>query len=98
MSEVYFQPLYDRVLVKRLEISNKTASGIILSTRDTVSQDQGIVIAVGKGAHHSSGATIPPCVEVGNHVMFDRGGGAEIIIDGEKLLVVADKDIIGVIT
>jgi chaperonin GroES len=91
------KPLYDRVVVRKAEMEQKTAGGIIL--RDTAKEESqiGDVIAVGEGKLLENGEIRPLKVEVGDKVLYSKYAGNEIEIDGEKLLVIREEDILAVV-
>lgn len=99
MSGVIFKPLYDRVLVQRLQVSNTSAGGILL-LGDGEAKTEGTIVAIGAGCKNKeTGKRIKPLVKVGERIIFDRKvGGNEIVIDGHKLLIMREKDILGVVT
>jgi chaperonin GroES len=83
-----FQPLGNRVLVKRVEEANKTASGIIIPDSATEKPSSGEVIAVSKDV---------TVLENGNVVLFAKYSGTEVSVDMEKFLVLDVDDIFGII-
>ena len=93
-----FQPLHDRVLLRRLESDSKTSGGIIIP--DTVKEKpaQAEVVSVGTGARDEHGKMQPLAVSVGDLVLFSKWSGSEVTIDGEELLVVKESDIMGIIS
>ncbi|MET4121775.1 chaperonin GroES [Bradyrhizobium sp. JR1.5] len=93
-----FRPLHDRVVVKRIDAEEKTASGIIIP--DTVKEkpSQGEVIAVGPGGRDENGKLIPIDVQVGDRVLFGKWSGTEVKIDTQELLIMKESDIMGVLT
>ena len=91
------RPLYDRVLVKRLEEVNKTAGGIIIPDTAKEKPSEGIVEAVGTGARTEDGKIIPMTVKVGDHVLFAKWGGTEVKINGEDRLIVKESDLWGIV-
>ena len=91
------RPLYDRVLVKRLEEVNKTAGGIIITDTAKEKPSEGIVEAVGTGARTEDGKIIPMTVKVGDHVLFAKWGGTEVKINGEDRLIVKESDLLGIV-
>ena len=92
-----FKPLYDRVLLRRLESDNKTAGGIIIPDTAKEKPAQGEVVAVGTGTRDEAGKLIPLAVQEGDIVMFSKWSGTEINVNGEELLVVKESDIMGII-
>ncbi len=91
------RPLHDRVLVKRLESEAKTAGGIILPDTAQEKPSEGEVIAVGAGAKGEDGKVIALDVKVGDKILFGKWSGTEVKVDGDDLLIMQEKDIMGVI-
>ena len=83
-----FQPLGKRILLKRVEESNTTASGIIIPDNATEKPSQGEVVAVSKDVSELS---------VGNRVLFGKYAGNEVTLENEKYLVLDIDDIFGII-
>lgn len=92
-----FRPLHDRVLLRRLEQSDKTAGGIIIPDTAKEKPAEGEVVAVGNGIRDESGKVIALDVKAGDRVLFSKWSGTEVTIDGEELLVMKESDIMGVI-
>lgn len=82
-----FQPLGERVLVKRLEEANTTSSGIIIPDNAQEKPSKGEVVAVSKDVD---------VLVNGNIVVFGKYAGNEISLDGTKYLVIEVKDIFGI--
>jgi chaperonin GroES len=91
------KPLYDRIVVKRLEEERKTASGIVIPDTAAEKPDQGEVIAVGPGKATDSGEIRSLTVKVGDKVLFGKYAGQAIKIEGEEFLVMREEDILGII-
>ena len=91
------RPLHDRVLVRREEEETKTAGGIVLPGSATEKPSRGEVIAVGKGQITDSGDVRALDVKVGDKVIFGQYAGQAVKIDGEELLMMAEKEILAVI-
>jgi len=92
-----FKPLYDKVLVERLEKESKTSGGIIIP--DTVKEKpaEGLVIAVGSGVRsEKTGEMIPLQLKAGDKVLFGKWSGTEIKIDGKDYIVMKESDIMGI--
>ena len=92
-----FRPLHDRVLVRRVEESEKTAGGIIIPDTAKEKPMEGLVLAVGPGASDEKGKIVPLDVKIGDRVLFGKWSGTEIRIDGEELLIMKESDIMGVL-
>ena len=90
------RPLHDRVVVKRLEAEEKTASGIVLPGAAAEKPDMGEVLAIGNGKILENGERRPLDVKVGDKVIFGKYAGQTVKVDGEELLVMREEDIMGV--
>ena len=91
------RPLYDRIIVKRLEEEKQTASGIAIPDTAKEKPEQGEVIAVGHGRLLENGSTLPLQVKPGERVLFGKYAGQTVKIDDEELLVLKEEDVLGVI-
>jgi len=92
-----YKPLQNRVIIKRLEEKKQTSSGIIIVDRALEKPDSGTVVAIGPGKLTSAGILIPMTVEEFNIVIFNKGAGSEIKLDGQDYLVMREDDIIGIV-
>jgi chaperonin GroES len=93
----HFRPLRDRVLLKRLEVEEKTPAGIIIPDTAREKPVEGEVLATGPGAPDVAGKIRPLEVKVGDRVLFGKWSGTEVIIDGEDRLIMKESDILGII-
>lgn len=91
-----FKPLYDRVLVERLESEEKTAGGIIIPDTAKEKPMEGKVIAVGQGTKSEKGDIIALQVKPGDKVLFGKWSGNEIKLNGKDYLVMKESDIMGI--
>lgn len=91
------RPLNDRVVVKRLEAEEKTASGIVLPGSAAEKPDMGEVLAVGNGKSLENGDRQALDVKVGDKVIFGKYSGQTVKVDGEELLVMREEDIFGIV-
>lgn len=91
------KPMHDRVIIKRKQEEKVTSSGFIIPDAAVKESEQGTVIDVGTGKVLKNGDIAPLTVRVGDEVMFGRGAGQQIKVNGEDLLVMREDDIIGII-
>ena len=92
------RPLYDRIVVKRIEDSTeKTASGLFIPDSAKEKPQEGEVIAVGAGKRNDDGKLIPLDVKAGDRILFGKYSGSEIRIDGEELLIMREDEVLGVL-
>ena len=91
------KPLYDRLLVKRLNAETKTKGGIIIPDSATEKPQEGKVVAVGKGKISAKGDLIPLTIKPGDRILFAKWSGSEIEVDGENHLVMREDEILAII-
>lgn len=91
------RPLHDRVLVKVNEESSKTASGIIIPDSSKDKPSEGEVMAVGSGYRLDNGSDRALDVKVGDKVLFEKWGGAEVKLDGQEFLMMKEEKILGIL-
>jgi len=84
-------------LVRRIELQEKTSSGIIIPDTAREKPAEGEVLAVGPGTPDNTGKIVPLDVGAGDQVLFGKWAGTEVIIDGEDRLILKESDIFGVI-
>jgi chaperonin GroES len=97
-SKLKLRPLGSRVVIKALEREEMTKSGIVLP--DTVKEkpQEGKVLAVGPGDRHpDTGERIAVELKEGDRVLFQKYAGTEFKLDDEELLILSEKDILGIV-
>jgi chaperonin GroES len=90
------RPLGDRVLVRPDESDKPLPSGLVIPDTAKEKPQEGLVLAVGPGSYHE-GKRIPLDVKEGDRVVFSKYGGTEVIIEGEELMILAERDLLGVL-
>ena len=96
-NNVSFKPLGSRVLVETIEQEEMTASGIILPETAKEKPQQGKVLAAGPGDRNEDGDRIAMDVKVGDVILFAKYSGTEVKMDGKKLLILRESDILGIV-
>ena len=91
-----FNPLHDRVLVRRIEGDAKTSGGLIIPDTAKEKPQEGEIVAVGAGAKDEDGERIAMDVKAGDRILFGKWSGTEIKLDGEDLMIMKECDILGV--
>ena len=92
------RPLYDRIVVKRLESQDeKTASGLIIPDSAKEKPQEGEVVAVGKGKRLEDGKVVSLDVQVGDRILFGKYSGSEVKLEGEELLIMREDEILGIL-
>ena len=92
-----FRPLYDRILVERVELEETTKGGIILPDTAKEKPQQGKVIAVGQGKRTEDGKLIPLEVKAGTKILFGKYSGSEVKIEGTEYLIMREDDVLGIV-
>jgi chaperonin GroES len=90
-------PLYDRVLLKRLEEQEVKRGGIIIPDTAKEKPQEAEVIEVGKGRINDEGKTIPLTVKKGDRVLIGKYSGTEVTVDGAELVIVREEEVLAVI-
>ncbi len=94
---VKIKPLYDRILVKRIESEQKSAGGIIIPDTAQEKTQIGVVEAVGEGKLLADGKVRPLNVKVGDKVIFGKYSGTEFKFDGQEYLISREEELLGII-
>lgn len=94
---VKIKPLYDKILVKRVESEQVSAGGIIIPDTAQEKTQIGIVVAVGDGKLLNDGSLRPLRVSVGDKIVFGKYSGTELKFDGEEYLITREEELLGVI-
>jgi chaperonin GroES len=91
------KPLGSRVVVEPMEQEEVTPGGIVLPETAKEKPQKGTVISVGPGDRDEDGDRIPLDVKVGDIVLFAKYAGTEIKMDGKKLLILKENDLLAII-
>ncbi|NJN64674.1 MAG: co-chaperone GroES [Acidobacteria bacterium] len=97
MSKVKFRPMHDRVLIKRIDETEKTKGGIIIPDTAKEKPQEGEVIAVGSGKRDEQGKVHSLEVKAGDRVLFGKYSGTEVKFDGDEFVVLREDEILGII-
>ncbi|HVZ88220.1 MAG TPA: co-chaperone GroES [Polyangia bacterium] len=91
------RPLYDRILVKRIEEQQKTAAGLYIPDTAKEKPMEAIIVAVGNGKLQEDGSLRKLEVKAGDKVLFSKYSGNEIKIDGTDHLILREDDVLAVL-
>ncbi len=94
---IKLRPLADRVVVEPSENEEQTKAGLYLPETAKEKPQQGTVIAVGPGRRDEDGDYIAVDVKEGDTVLFAKYAGTEIKLDDQKVLIMKESDILGVV-
>ena len=91
------RPLYDRILVKRIEEQNKTAGGLFIPDSAKEKPQEALVVAVGNGKLIEDGSLRKLEVKAGDKILFSKYSGNEIKIDGTEHLILREDDVLALV-
>src|SRR5690242_6397345 len=92
------RPLYDRIVVKRVESeAEKTSGGLFIPDSAKEKPQEGEVVAVGKGKRLEDGKVVALDVQPGNRILFGKYSGSEIKLDGEEYLIMREDEVLGIL-
>jgi chaperonin GroES len=91
------KPLGNRVVVEPIEQEEITAGGIVLPETAKEKPQKGTVLSVGPGDRDDEGKRIPMDVAKGDTVLFAKYAGTEIKVDGKKLLILRESDLLAIV-
>ncbi len=94
---INLRPLGDRVVVEPIEQEEMTPSGIVLPETAKEKPQRGLVVAAGPGARDDQGKRIALDVSVGDTVLFAKYAGTEFKVDGKKLLILKENDLLAIV-
>ena len=92
-----FNPLHDRILIKRIEEKETVKGGIIIPDSAKEKPQEGEVVAVGNGKKTEDGKIIPLDVKAGDRILFGKYSGSEIKLDNEEFLILKEEEVLGVV-
>ena len=96
-SKLKLKPLGGRVIVEPIEQEEMTAGGIILPETAKEKPQEGKILAAGPGDREEDGERIPMEVKIGDRVLYAKYSGTEVKMDGKKLLILRETDILAVV-
>ncbi len=96
-TKLKLKPLGGRVIIEPIEQEEMTAGGIILPETAKEKPQEGHVLAVGPGDRDEKGVRVPMDVKVSDKVLFAKYSGTEIKLDGKKLLIMRESDLLAVV-
>ncbi len=91
------RPLYDRIVVKRIEEKEQVQGGIIIPDTAKEKPQEGEVVAVGQGKRLENGKLVPLDVKVGDRILFGKYSGSEIKLDGDEYLIMREDEVLGIL-
>ena len=94
---MHIKPLFDRIVVQRLEEEAVTAGGIFLPDAAKEKRNEGKVVSVGTGKVMDDGSVIPLELKGGEHILFGKYAGSEIELEGNNYLVMREDEVLAIL-
>ncbi|RME89358.1 MAG: co-chaperone GroES [Anaerolineae bacterium] len=94
---ISLKPLGNRLVVEPIEQEEVTPGGIVLPETAKEKPQQGKVLAVGPGERNEKGERIPMDVKVGDKIIYAKYSGTEVKLDGQKLLILRESDVLAIV-
>jgi len=92
------RPLYDRVVVKRVEDKDAAMQGgLFIPDSAKEKPQEGEVMAIGKGKRMEDGTLVALDVQVGDRILFGKYSGSDIKLDGEEYMIMREDEILGIL-
>ena len=91
------RPLYDRIVVKRVEEQEATRNGIVIPDSAKEKPQEAEVLAIGRGKRLESGKVVPLDVKAGDRILFGKYSGNEIKLDGAEYIIMREDDVLAVL-
>jgi chaperonin GroES len=91
------RPLYDRIVVKRLEEKENKVGGLFIPDSAKEKPQEASVVAVGKGKRLEDGTVVPLDVKVGDTILFGKYSGSDIKIDGQEYMIMREDEVLGIV-
>src|SRR6266540_996777 len=91
------RPLYDRVVIRRIEEKEQMQGGLYIPDTAKEKPQEGEVVAVGKGKRLEDGKVVPLDLQVGDRILFGKYSGSDIKMDGEEYLIMREDEVLGIL-
>lgn len=98
-TKLNLRPLADRVVIESVEEDEQTFAGGKLVLPETAKEkpQKGLILAIGPGRTDDEGKRLPMDVKVGDQVLYAKYAGTEVKVEGRKLLILKESDILAVV-
>src|SRR5947209_1211573 len=94
---VRIRPLYDRIVVKRVEQQEQMQGGLYIPDSAKEKPQEGEVVAVGKGKRLEDGKVVSLDVQPGDRILFGKYSGSDIKLDGEEYMIMREDEVLGIL-
>ena len=97
MADLNIRPLYDRIVVKRVDPKEQMRGGIIIPDTAKEKPQEAEVIAVGDGKYSEDGKRMKLDVKKGDKVLIGKYSGTEIKLNGQEFTIIREDEVLGIV-
>lgn len=90
------KPLFDRIVIKEVESTTKTSSGLVLPDSAQEKPQMATVLAVGPGGI-IDGKEVVMQIKVGDVVLYNKYAGSDFKLDGEEVTILKQSDVLAIV-
>ncbi len=94
---INLKPLGGRIVVEPIEVEDVTTGGIFLPETAKEKPQKGTILSVGPGERDDKGKYIPMDVKVGDVVLYNKYAGTEIKVDGKKIIILRENEVLAIL-
>lgn len=91
------RPLYDRIVVKRIDEKETSRNGIIIPDSAQEKPQEGEVLAIGHGKRMEDGTQVAIDLKVGDRILFGKYSGNETKLDGTEFIIMREDEVFAVL-
>ncbi|QQK07451.1 co-chaperone GroES [Miniphocaeibacter halophilus] len=88
------KPIGERIVVKMVEVEEKTSSGIVLPSSAKEKPQVAEVVAVSKAIENNENNIK---INVGDKVIYSKYSGTEVKLDDEEYIIVKLEDVLAIV-
>ena len=96
-TQLKLRPLYDRIVVRRKEAQEKTASGLYIPDTTKEKPQEAEVVAVGEGKYNEDGKRIKLDVKKGDTILLGKYSGTEIKLDDVEYTILREDEVLAIV-
>jgi len=97
MAGLNIRPLYDRIVVRRVDSKEQMRGGIIIPDTAKEKPQEAEVIAVGEGKYSEDGKRMKLDVKKGDKVLIGKYSGTEIKLQDQEFTIIREDEVLGIV-
>ncbi len=96
-ADIKLRPLYDRIVVKRLDARETVRGGIIIPDTAKEKPQEAEVVAVGEGKFDDNGKRMKLDVKKGDKVLIGKYSGTDIKLDDVEYTILREDEVLAIV-